>query len=74
MALLLSIRINHHAETPKHNNYKKRHDKLGYSSICYIGSKIGWVSMTEVYKLDYRCRGDIGKFTQSVTIRYILTI
>ena len=44
---LVSIPINHHAGTPKHNNYK-RHDKLGYSPICYIGSKIGWVSMKEV--------------------------
>ena len=26
----------------KRNNYK-RHDKLGYSSIFHIGSKIGWV-------------------------------
>ena len=57
----LSIQINHHAGTPKHNNCK-RHDK-GYSSICYIGSKIGWTSMKEVYKLlatSYRYRGDIG--------------
>ena len=35
---LLSIQI---------NNYK-RYDKLGYSSICYNGSKIGWVSMKEI--------------------------
>ena len=48
--MILFIQINHHAETPKHNNYE-RHDKLGYSSIYYIGSKIGWVSMKEVYKL-----------------------
>ena len=34
----------------KHNNYKS-HDKLGYSSTFHIGSKIGWVSMKEVYKL-----------------------
>ena len=47
---LLSIQINHHAGAPKHNNYK-RHDKLGYSSICYIGSKIGMgVNDKEVYK------------------------
>ena len=45
---LLSIQINCHAGTPKHNNYK-RHDKLGYTSFSYIGSKIGWVSMREVY-------------------------
>ena len=37
--------------TPEHNNNYKRHDNLGYSSICYIESKIGWVSMEEVYKL-----------------------
>ena len=24
---------------------------IEYSSICYIASKIGWVSMREVYKL-----------------------
>ena len=41
---LLSIQINHHAGTPKHNNHK-RHDKLEYSSICYIGSKIGWMGV-----------------------------
>ena len=33
--------ITMHAWTPKHNN-SKRHDRLGYRSICYIGSKIGW--------------------------------
>ena len=47
---LLSIRINHHAGIPELNNYKS-HDKLGYSPICYIGSKVGWVSMREMYKL-----------------------
>ena len=31
--------INHHAGTTKHNNYK-RHDKLEYSSVCYIGSSL----------------------------------
>ena len=31
-------------------NYK-RHDKVGYSPICYIGSKIGWVSMRAIYML-----------------------
>ena len=44
---LLFVKINRHAGTPKYNNYK-RHDKLGgYDSICYIGSKIGWVSMKD---------------------------
>ena len=45
---LLSIQINHHGGTPKHNSYK-RHDKLGYSSICYIGSRIGCVSALVVF-------------------------
>ena len=49
--VILYIQITHHAGTPKHNNYYKRHDKLGYSSICYTGSRIGWVAMKEVYKL-----------------------
>ena len=43
MALLLPIQNNHHAGTPAIY-------KLGYSSNCYIGSKIEWVSMKEVYK------------------------
>ena len=47
---------------------------LGYSSICYIGSRIGWVSMKEVYtSYRYRSRGDIGKLTNSIALRYILT-
>ena len=41
----------------------KRHDKLRYSSICDIGSKIGWVSMKEVYEL--YIQRDIGKLTYS---------
>ena len=49
--IILYIQVNHHAGTPKHNNCYKRPDKLGYSSICYIGSRIGRVSMKEVYKL-----------------------
>ena len=48
-------------------NYKK-HDKLGYSSICYIGSRIGWVSMKE-----YRYGSDGGKMSNTNTLRYILT-
>ena len=41
--LYCTLQTNHHAGTPKHNNYK-RHDKLAYSSVCYIVSRIGWVS------------------------------
>ena len=44
--MILFIQINHRAGTPKHNNYK-RHDELGYSSICYIGSRIGWMGVNE---------------------------
>ena len=53
MVLLLipEYQINDHAGTPKHNNYKKHDDKLGYNSICYIGPKIEWVPMKEVFKL-----------------------
>ena len=34
-----------------HQTQNKRHDKLGYNSICYIGSRIGWMSIKEVWKL-----------------------
>ena len=47
---MLYIQTDHLAGTPKHNNYD-RYDKLGYSSICYIGSRIGGMSMKEVCKL-----------------------
>ena len=66
---LLSIQINHHAGTPKHNNYKM-HDKIGYSSICYIGSKIGRVPMKEVYNLCGRYGDNMGKLTYSITPRF----
>ena len=36
----------------KHRN--KKNDKLGYNSICYIGSRIGWVTMKEVYNKLYQ--------------------
>ena len=31
---------------------------LGYNSVCYITSRIGWVSMKGIYR--YRCRRDPG--------------
>ena len=44
LRLKMQPQINYNAETcnrvNKHNNYK-RHDNVGYSSICYIESKIG---------------------------------
>ena len=84
---LLSIQINHHAGTSKHNNYK-RHDKLGYSSICNVGSKLGSDDEDDDVDDDvdddgcqrrkstsyrYIYRGDIVNLTYSITIRYILT-
>ena len=39
----------HEGLTKPRNN---RHEKLiEYTTICYIGSRIGWVSMKEVYRL-----------------------
>ena len=29
---------------------------LGYNSVCYITSRIGWVSLKGIYR--YRCRRD----------------
>ena len=31
----------------------------GYNSVCYITSKIGWVSLKGIYR--YRCRRNPGK-------------
>ena len=42
IVILYTYYINRHAD--------KRHDKLGLHSICYIGSRIGWVSMKEIFK------------------------
>ena len=41
-----------------HTNTKDT-GSLGYNSICYITSRIGWVSMKGIY--EYRCRRDPGK-------------
>ena len=42
--------IDRHAGTP---NKTKTNDtiSLDYSSLCYIASRIGWVSMKGIYKL-----------------------
>ena len=51
LTVILDNYVNRHATThSKHDNYK-RHDKLGCSSICHIGSRIGWVSMKKIFKL-----------------------
>ena len=42
--------IDRHAGTP--NNTETKHAiSLDYNSICYIQSRIGWVSMKGIYKL-----------------------
>ena len=46
---ILYAHITLHAELTKQRN--NRHEKLRYTSICYIGSRIEWVSMKEVYRL-----------------------
>ena len=47
--IIIYAHITLHAGRTKPRN--NRHEKLGYTSICYIGSRIGWVSMKEVYRL-----------------------
>ena len=47
--IILYAHITLHAGLTKPRN--NGHEKLGYTSICYIGSRIGWVSMKEVYRL-----------------------
>ena len=48
--IILYAHITLHAGLTKPRN--NRYVKLGYTSIRYIGSRIGcWVSMKEVYRL-----------------------
>ena len=42
---------------------------LIYKSICYITSRIGWVSMKGIYK--YRCRHDPGKLSNNCCYTYL---
>ena len=42
---------------------------LDYNSICYITSRIGWVSMKGIFK--YRCRRDPGKMPNSSCYTYL---
>ena len=47
--VVLYAYINRHAATP--NKTKAKYTMSSdYSSICYIGSTIGWVSMKEIFK------------------------
>ena len=41
---------------------------LGYNSVCYITSKIGWVSMKGIYR--YRCRRNPGKLYNNYCYTY----
>ena len=54
--LILYSYINRYAETPNKTKTKDTMS-LDYSSICYIGSGIGWVSK-EIFK---SCKNDNGK-------------
>ena len=42
---------------------------LDYNSICYITSRIGWVSMKGIYK--YRYRRDPGKLSNNYCYTYL---
>ena len=46
--MILYNYINHHAGTPSKTKTEDTMS-LGYSSICYIGSSIGWVSVLILY-------------------------
>ena len=51
------------------SNKNRRHDSLDYNSICYIKSRIGWVSMKGIFK--YRCRRDPGKLSNNFCYTYL---
>ena len=42
---------------------------LGYNSVCYTTSKIGWVSLKVIYR--YRCRRDPGKLYNNFCYMYL---
>ena len=42
---------------------------LDYNSICYITSRVGWVSMKGIFK--YRCRRDPGKLSNNYCYMYL---
>ena len=45
---------------------------LSYNSICYITSRIGWVSLKRIYRYN-RCRRDPGKLYNNFSYTYCLT-
>ena len=47
--VILYTYIDRHAGTPNKTKTKDTM-RLDYSSVCYIGSRIGWVSMKEIFK------------------------
>ena len=48
--ILYTYYINRHPATLNRPKTKKETLSLDYSSICYIGSRIGGVSMKEIFK------------------------
>ena len=43
---------------------------LGYNSVCYITSRIGWVSLKGIFR--YRCRRNPGKLYNTFCYTYSL--
>ena len=64
--------INCHA---KISHKHRRHGKLGLqllgcNLVCYITSRIGWVSLKRIYRW-YRCRRDPGKLYNNFCYTYL---
>ena len=62
--VILYTHINRDAGTPNKTKTKDTMS-LDYSSIYYIGSRIGWVSMKGIYKSWMNGRNDSGKLSNN---------
>ena len=58
----LTVMQGYHTKTENTGN-------LDYNSICYISTRIRWVSMKGIYK--YRCRRDPGKFSNDYSYTFL---
>ena len=45
---------------------------LGYNSVCYITSRIGWVSLEGIYR--YKCRRNPGKLYNTFCYTYLTKV
>ena len=52
-----------------HTNNTEDTGSLDYNSVCYITSRIEWVSLKGIYR--YRCRRDPGNCTITIIIIHI---